>query len=565
MHRIIKNHLESFVSDFGLGGDEGHVQFEKFSAYCVITKKYTGNFDLDKIITSDEDRGIDSIAMVINESVITSEEEAADIFNTHRKNNDVDIIFTQAKTSEKFDLGDFLKFKEGILSFINDSTEKIEDETLNEAKKIFDLILKEVSKIKNGKPSITIRYITTGQYYNPEEFEYALKKFNEQLNEIGYFSEIDIKFVDRDELTNLWISTYSAIEAKLPCFSQASLPDDINGIDEAYLAVVKAEDFVKNLLLTNEGGLRTQVFEENVRSFLGSENPVNASISETLKSPDSSSRFPVLNNGITIVSPDVKLQGTTLHLSNFQIINGCQTSNVLFRNREHLNNIMVNVKVIETKSEDVFSDLVRATNNQTKIEDTQFNSLLPIVKKIEQFFNTFEGEESRLYFERRDKQYVGQSYPAIRIFSIHQATRCVAAMFCQRPDLAARYPKTIFDELGDEIFSEKTKEAIFYAACLTMYRLSLLLSNKTIQPNASKFKWHILALIKAKLVGKKITPLNSKSIEKEANKIIETMEKHNKDTTSLFQEIVNVCLSIGDITRDQIKRKAILDDLLKKI
>ena len=34
-----------------------------------------------------------------------------------------------------------------------------------------------------------------------------------------------------------------------------------------------------------------------------------------------------------------------LHLTNFQIVNGCQTSNVLFENRELLGEVMVNLKV----------------------------------------------------------------------------------------------------------------------------------------------------------------------------------------------------------------------------
>ena len=83
-----------------------------------------------------------------------------------------------------------------------------------------------------------------------------------------------VKFIGRDELTTLWVGTYSGINASLELFSNPPLPT-IVGIDEAYLAVVRASDFVTNLLLTPDGNLRTQVFEENVRSFLGLENPVN--------------------------------------------------------------------------------------------------------------------------------------------------------------------------------------------------------------------------------------------------------------------------------------------------
>jgi hypothetical protein len=160
---------------------------------------------------------------------------------------------------------------------------------------------------------------------------------------------------------------------------------------------------------------------------------------------------------------------------------------VLFENRELLNDVMVNVKVVETQNEDVFSELVRATNSQTKIEGAQFLSLRPINKRVEQFFNTYESE-GRLYFERRDRQYVGQEIPAIRIFSLHNAMKCVTAMYCNRPDLASRYPKTMYAELADTIFADTTKEIIFYAACLTLYRFNLLVSNSAIPQNMKRFK-----------------------------------------------------------------------------
>lgn len=131
---------------------------------------------------------------------------------------------------------------------------------------------------------------------------------------------------------------------------------------------------------------------------------------------------------------------------------------------------MVNIKIVKTQLEDVFSELVRATNSQSKVEDTQFLSLRPIIKRVEQYFNTFEGAESRLFLERRDRQYVGQDIPATRIFSLHNAAKCVSAMFCNRPELAARYPKQMYEELTEQIFSDDSKELVFYAACVTMYR-----------------------------------------------------------------------------------------------
>lgn len=563
MHRIVKAHLDSFVSSWGIGADEEAIQFEKFSTYCVITNRFSSTFDLDDVVTGEGDEGIDGIAIVVDESVISSPEDMQTIFESPRRNHDVDVLFIQAKRSESFDLGDFLKFKEGILRFSTQTPYTISDEVLKNSRQMFDVLLNEVPKIRNGKPSLTARFITTGLYHQPQALETALNDFSNQLIELGLFHETDIRFVDRDELTRLWVGTYSGINASLPTFSTAALPN-IAGIDEAYLAVVRAKDFVENLLLTPDGNLRTQVFEENVRSFLGDDNPVNQSISATLKS-ESASRFPVLNNGITIVSPDVKLQGNTLHLTNYQIVNGCQTSNVLFENRDLLGDIMVNVKVVETQLEDVFSELVRATNSQSKVEDPQFLSLRPIIKRVEQYFNSYDGSDSRLYLERRDRQYVGLDIPATRIFSLHNAAKCVAAMYCKRPDLASRYPKRMYEELTETIFAESTKEEIFYAACISMYRFSLLVSNSSIPQNMKRFKWHFLPLIHALVCEKRVDQLNSKQAAIGAQKIIQIMGQHSQETSDIFNKLVVICQSMGEVTSDRLKRQIILNEMLDLI
>lgn len=563
MHRIVKAHLESFVKSNALEVDGEDVQFEKFCNFCILANRYGGTFDIDDVTTGPGDEGIDGVAVVVDEAILCSAEDATSVFNSHRRNHDVDVVFIQSKRSEGFDLGDFLKFKEGILRFATQLPYVSTDDVLLAAREIFDVVLNNVPKVRNGKPSIIARYISNGLYQKPAALETALRDFEIQLNELGLFHEIDIKFVDRDEITRLWVGTYSGVSASLTVFSSAALPI-ISGIDEAYLAVVKASDLVNHLITTEEGNLRTQVFEENVRSFLGVDNAVNKSIAATLSSV-SSSRFPVLNNGITIVCPEIKLQGTTLHLENFQIVNGCQTSNVLFENRDILGDVMVNIKVVKTTSEDVFSELVRATNSQTKVDDNQFLSLKPLVKRVEQYFNSFEGTDSRLYLERRDRQYVGQDIPAIRIFSLHNSAKCVAAMFCGRPELASRYPKQMYDELTNVMFGDDVKESVFYAACMTLYRFNLLVSNSTIPQNLKKFKWHILPLVRAIVVDGGQLQLNAKKADTSAKAIIDLMSSHNQKTIDVFNKTAAICQSMGDVSSDRLKRQAILTEMLAKV
>src|SRR5271154_5717704 len=117
MHRIVKAHLESFVKSLGLDAEEESIQFEKFATYCVLSSRFSSTFDLDDVSTGPGDQGIDGVAIVIDEAVTASVEDTQAIFESQRRNHDVDIMFVQAKRSEGFDLGEFLKFKEGILRF----------------------------------------------------------------------------------------------------------------------------------------------------------------------------------------------------------------------------------------------------------------------------------------------------------------------------------------------------------------------------------------------------------------------------------------------------------------
>lgn len=565
MHRITRSHLDSFSQSYGFEQHDESNQFEFFVNHAVLSARLANNYELEDVTTGAGDDGMDGVAIIVDEELVISDEDAESVFTTDRKNHDVEIVFTQAKTSESFDLGDFLKFKDAILRFVNADPYTADDGIQLNARSIFDIIIKKVPKIRGGKPNLTCRFVTTGIYRQPEALEKAKTDFDIQLAELGYFGDIDIAFLGRDEITKLWVRTYSTVNAELSMFSNAPLPA-IHGIDEAYLAVIKAKDLVDNLLINEDGNLRTHVFEENVRAYLGIDNPVNKSIASTIGEEDQATRFPVLNNGITIVSPDVRVQGNVLHLENYQIVNGCQTSNVLFECREQLDDsVMVNLKVVETSNEDVFADLVRATNSQSQVEETQFLSLRPVVKRVEAFFNTFEGQDGRLYFERRDRQYVGREIRAVRIFNVNTAAKAVASMFLRRSDLAYRYPKRMYEQLGEQIFSDDTKEIVFYAACLSLYRLHLLVASAEIPQNVRKYKWHILALVAAIVAEKQVPKLNSKHMERYCKEIVTSFAKHGASVIDPFKQAVEIVLSFENLTGDRLKRQAVMDEMISKL
>jgi hypothetical protein len=167
MHRIIKAHLDGFVKSYALEAEDEASQSEKFVNFSVIAAETPSSLEIDDVTTSNADDGIDGVAVIIDEEVIISPEDAKKTFSTPRRNHDVHVVFIQAKRSESFDLGDFLKFKEAILRFASQDPYLSVDETLLNARQMFDVVLEEVPKVRNGKPSLVARFVTTGTYQKP--------------------------------------------------------------------------------------------------------------------------------------------------------------------------------------------------------------------------------------------------------------------------------------------------------------------------------------------------------------------------------------------------------------
>lgn len=84
-----------------------------------------------------------------------------------------------------------------------------------------------------------------------------------------------------------------------------------------------------------------------------------------------------MNNGVTIVASSVRPAGQEIFIRDFQIVNGCQTSNVLISKDIQVDeSVSLMIKLIETDEPAILDDIVRATNRQSKVEDAQFISTL---------------------------------------------------------------------------------------------------------------------------------------------------------------------------------------------
>lgn len=98
MDAVTRANLQQF-SELNDIHDPEDVQFEKFSAYCVLSEFLDDALDLDVVSTrGDGDCAMDAIAIVANGVLLTDPSQVSDVLESNRY-LDVQFFFVQATTS----------------------------------------------------------------------------------------------------------------------------------------------------------------------------------------------------------------------------------------------------------------------------------------------------------------------------------------------------------------------------------------------------------------------------------------------------------------------------------
>ncbi len=567
MHIILKKNIEELQHQFGFDEEDSKL-FEIFCNFCIVSTSFLGRYNPYLVTTQEDDASIDGIAFIIDGDLISTEDDAKQIFSTHKTGLDTKLIITQAKSGDKFKKEEIANFGLGIKDFLS-LDPKLPNGSINkEALKILEVILNNLSKIRNKIPDIEISYCTSGIYKEEREINAAFEILERDVENLDMFNSVIVKALGRTELIKIWSNINTTNEAKLQLREYFGIPKMPN-IPQSYIALVSAKEFVDNLLTDDNGNIKNEVFEENIRAYLG-DTPVNNKIKSTLQDDSKSKIFSVLNNGITIVTPELTLtpNSKVIELKNYQIINGCQTSNTLFENYDSIDEeTSIVVKCIESTDEDSISEIISATNSQTVIPFESFFSLKEKSKLIQNYFNVKNEDvnsDSNIFFERRENEYKHKQYQQSRIFDIKLLCRAYNAMFLDQPHNSARYVTKIFDVQKDELFKLDDHEAPYYTSALAHYKFSSMINSKKSDANKYSFlRWHIFFIFKHVIHGKvENIKSNSNKIDKYCSKIINILSSSDKKYEYYFQECFNIIDSIELPTRDSIKRGKYQSDLL---
>lgn len=566
---ILSSYLGGFTEDFGYKSTKMSTQFELFSSYCVVCHGYTDKFDVEKSIVGDGgDTGIDSIAILVNGKVCHDIAELEDFVNSNNKIN-VQFIFIQSKSSPEFECSEILNFGHGVKDFFLDTPTMVINDDIKKYRAMKNFIYKNARKFYPSNPTCAMYYVTSGNFLIDKNLESSRNKIISELKSSGCLSDVVFDYIDSNKLYKMYQGITRGTEKEIEMDHYIVLPE-ADDVEEALLGRISCHQFLK-LICDDEGVIDQNIFSDNIRDFLGS-SAVNNEISETIENDSQKKYFILLNNGVTAVAKKIQRTKNNLIIDNIQIVNGCQTSNVLYRSRAKITSDMhLPIKIISTSNQEVINSIIRSTNRQNRVEPEAFESLSEFHRKFEEFCKAKNRDvKDNIYYERRSRQYVtDESIKPIEIITLSNLLSASISMFFDEPHSTHRYYGELLRANKGKIFIETRCMEPYYFAAYCFRKLTMELRRDSESKRHSLTRYHSLMYLWNILTKKERFQLNSnKLVAKINNEFLSIVDDRDMFLTicergiKLFYDVVKTS---GVDAQNISRSRAITEEMIKRI
>ena len=246
---------------------------------------------------------------------------------------------------------------------------------------------------------------------------------------------------------------------------------------ESFVGFVSGEDLISAVSKS-----MATIFDENIRLYERSSG-VNSGITRTATSTDQSDMFYFYNNGIVFICDKARnsLASTQIALEGASVVNGCQTLNVLFDNRDRIRGdvyILVRIIVISDYSERM--RITEFLNSQTPIRDSYFIANHPSVRELQEKLidkGYFLERQANEYNYKKEHGNVANALHVVQLEDIIQYY--VGFWDNQNAGLAKRGKNALFDKSRiEDILGEISADKVIRAynvyhmirEVLTLYR-----------------------------------------------------------------------------------------------
>lgn len=484
--------INTFCEKFDLDRTNDSDVFENFSNYVVISTLLEDELEDVNKVSTNKAQGIDGIGIFVNDRLIVEEADLEKLGDGEKLK--VKISFIQSTIQNSFSEQKFQSFIDTVINFLSNNFQIEPFSTI-----LNKLLSEEGDYIDNlsETPLISLYFISaktshslTESVLNPEK-----SKLSNRIDLLNKYNLDNIYFWQKDEIKEQYnkIAKYHTISLN---FYKGIQLEDKNDVKISLLSAIKFSE-LKKMILTNDDNMKERLFVENPRAHLG-DTSVNNDIRETIKNEDYNPYFIYLNNGLTILCDSIErhtVKENEYILKYPRIINGCQTTHILYdqykKTPKKLENIEVIAKVIATENNELKKQIIFAANNQNSI-DKDLESLNEFHEEIEQYF---QGTDYlRLYFERLRGQYSNITHPYKKI-NIENLAKIYISVFLKEPHkMKSNAIKKINEyQVKKKIFDSNVNNAIDYYYCgILYYWLNNFLLSKELVLKSKTMDMHLL-------------------------------------------------------------------------
>lgn len=541
---IINSKFKKFREHMELLKVADGIAFEQYVNFSILKSHQPDAFNGDSELFNKVniggtlDMGIDGIGIKINGILIRDIDEAKDLVSKFPRIS-IEFIFIQSKYKSNFDKGEFNNFIDGVREFLSEQQRQPHSEEIKSLIKIKEFLLSEntVSKWEDN-PLVRLYYVVMGKWHDSQHQLALAEQLKDDIGKLNTYKEPIIHFVDLIGFKAILDSNDNNFEVVINSIDTMPLTS-VEGVENSCLLLCDANELNK-LLSTNEGIIRKSLFDDNVRDFQG-DNSINAEISKTItQEPE---KFALLNNGITIVCEKYIPSNRQITIKNPQIVNGCQTSHVIFENgasKEVLSNVPLVIKVISTQNGEITNQIVRGTNRQNIVLDEAFETTKPFHKELEEFINALSPDYERFYYERRSKQY--DHNPSINQFqklNLRIIIHSFVSMYLNTPHLSHRHESKLLDTFGNILFKDFQSKLPYFTSSLTFYKLEKLFRKQKLDKGFYTFKYHLMMIFRELIAGKNPNVNNERTIDEHSQLVLSVLKDEIK-TIEYFKNTIQI-------------------------
>lgn len=416
----------------------------------------------DGIVDGAHDCGIDGIWTFVDGRYISAD---AHQYLPSRA-NDIDLVILQAKNTSGYQetVIEKLHFHLPTLLDMGREEEELIDHTnakLLDRTRRFLHVLEELASAF-PQVHITVIYASKAAESPHPNVKSKGDRLRRELAKITSDTGATLEYVNAADLRERTARGAKSV-AKL-VFTETPMSTSLG---EGYVCLARLDEYFR-FITSDNGALRLELFESNVRDYAGS-TVVNNAIGDTLKS-GTGEDFWWFNNGVTVVADAAQITGKLIVIREPQIVNGLQTSHEIFSyvqsGGQHRGRSLLVKVVVAPESGTARDRIIRATNSQTQLPAGALRATESIQKDIEESLHQAGG----YYYERRASYYRNLGFPLDRVVSMARLAREFTAFVLREPHVALRHSEALLldDQHYTQIFSTR-QDLDIYRLCLDIH------------------------------------------------------------------------------------------------